>query len=333
MKTLELNRSFLRKPFSGIAILLVIVLLYELLSWAVAPESRFDYYSNSDGLLGYLFNWIFGFYLPELTTLYILVVLIDRYHSLLGINELSLTPRSIVEYQFKFLPLFTVAYFLFIPITLHLRFILREFPDYKADRYVSQYMKYLYTFEGYISYAPFVLLLGYLLLNTSLILDFLHNLRKASNSSDSVFSAFASFASGAPRTYTQLIEAKMPAGDTLLNVEDCYLFETVGGEYFVEHSKGRFTISKSLAELENELDPHRFFRGNRNYILNLNFFDSYAYWEKGKYVLYSRMLPGKQMVMPRARMQNLKESLEKNLIPASEAVTARAPLANPQGNF
>jgi two-component system, LytTR family, response regulator len=331
VKALELNRSFLRKPLSGIAILFVIVVLYELLSWAVTPESRLTYFSNSNGFLGYLFNWLFGFYFPELTTLYIIVLLIDNYHALLGINEVSLTPRSLVEYEFKFLPLFLVAYFVFIPITLHLRFLLREFPDYSTERYMTQYMNYLYTFEGYISYAPFVLLLGYLLLNTSLILDFLHTLKKASSPSDSVFSAFASFASGTPRTYTQLIEAKMPSGDTLLNVDDCYLFETVAGEYFVEHSKGRCNISKSLAELENELDPDRFFRGNRNYILNLNYFDSYAYWEKGKYILYSRMLPGKQLIMPRARMQSFKESLERNLSP--DPVLVKQPLVNPQGNF
>ncbi len=37
MKTLELNRSFLKKPLSSVTILFMIVLLYELLSWAFNP--------------------------------------------------------------------------------------------------------------------------------------------------------------------------------------------------------------------------------------------------------------------------------------------------------
>ncbi|WP_152762228.1 LytTR family DNA-binding domain-containing protein [Salmonirosea aquatica] len=130
-----------------------------------------------------------------------------------------------------------------------------------------------------------------------------------------------------------MIEAKTATGDTILNVNDCYLFETEDGSYYVHHSQGKLTISKSLAELENELDPDRFFRGNRNFILNLNYFDSYTYWEKGKYILHSKQLPKKELVMPRARMQTLKESLEKNLskstTPAS--LTSR-PLADSTEN-
>lgn len=313
MKTLELNRTFLKKPLSGISILFVIVVFYEALAWAFNPQFQQDVYAHSNGILNYVFNWIFGFYLPEFVTLYIIVVLINQFHSVFKLQEVALSPRSIFRYEIRFLPLFLTSYFIFIPVTLHLRFLLREFPQYSMERYQEQYLSYLYTFAGYITYTPFVVILGYILLNTSLILDFLASLKKAAAPSESVFSAFASFATGAPRPPLKLIEAKMHTGDTLLNVEDCYLFETEGGEYFVEHSKGRFNISKSLAELENELDPQHFFRGNRNYILNLNYFDSYAYWEKGKYILYSRMLPGKQLIMPRARMQTLKESLAKNL--------------------
>jgi two-component system, LytTR family, response regulator len=201
------------------------------------------------------------------------------------------------------------------------------------DRYQNQYLSILYTFAGYMTYTPFVVILGYILLNVSLILDFLASVKKAASPSESVFSAFASFATGAPRPFLQLIEAKTPTGDTLLNVEDCYLFETEGGEYFVEHSKGRFNVSKSLAELENELDPQHFFRGNRNYILNLDYFDSYAYWEKGKYILYSRMLPGKQLIMPRARMQSLKESLAKNLTITPDQPTPLVTVANQQAGL
>lgn len=333
MKTLELNRAFLKKPLSGIAILFVIVLMYEALGWAMNPNFQLSMFSHLDGFLGYLFNWIFGIYLPELVSLYIILVLINFFHIQFKLNEVTLTPRSILKYELSFLPLFLTAYFFFIPITLHLRYFLREFPTYTLERYQKQYLIFLYSFEGYVTYTPFVVILGYILLNTSLILDFVASVKKAASPSESVFSAFASFATGAPRPFLQLIEAKTPTGDTLLNVEDCYLFETEGGEYYVEHSKGRFNVSKSLAELENELDPQHFFRGNRSYILNLDYFDSYAYWEKGKYILYSRMLPGKQLIMPRARMQSLKESLAKNLTPGLEQHTPRITLASQQAGL
>lgn len=308
-----MNRSFLKRPLSGIIPLFVIVLLYELLSWALNPDLQSMKMNHADGLAGYMINWVFGFYLPECVTLYILVILIDSFHRICNINEITLSAKSVLLYEIKFLPLFLTAYFSFIPITLHLRFLLREFPNFEAERYESVYLAALYTLNGYLAYTPFIIILGYLLLNTSLIVDFLQNLKKAAKPEETVLGALTSLAAGAPRTYTQVIAAKTNAGETLLNVEDCYLFETEEGEYFVEHAKGRYKISKSLAELENELDPDRFFRGNRHYLLNLDHFDSYSYWEKGKYVLHCQKLPEKDLIMPRARMATLKQSLENNV--------------------
>jgi two-component system, LytTR family, response regulator len=334
VKTLELNRSFLKKAWSGLAILFIIVLFYEIFSWIFNPEFKSTSVETSNGFVGYLLNWVIGFYLPEFVSLYILLTLIDHFHDVLGVNEIAITPKSIFGYELKFLPVFLIAYFFFIPITLHLRFFLREFPDFQASRYEEYYLVLLYTYKGYLIYTPFVVITGYVLLNISLFIDFLQNLKRTATPEETVFDAFASYAKGTPRPFIQMIEAKTSTGDTLLNVNDCYLFETEEGSYFVEHSKGRFTISKSLAELENELDPGRFFRGNRNFILNLNFFDSYTYWEKGKYILHSSKLPNKDLVMPRARMQNLKESLEKNLITPHSAsgIATISPLAGSQGN-
>lgn len=330
MKTLELSRTFLKRAFNGIVILFIIVLFYELLSWAFNPGSQSVNVDRFDGLLGYMLNWVFGFYLPEFVSLYIIVILIENFHKLFKISELVLSTKSILLYELKFLPLFLTAYFFFIPITLHLRFLIREFPNFEAERYEFAYLNVLYTFEGYLTYTPFILILGYLLLNTSLIIDFLQNLKKAAKPEETVLGALTSLAAGAPRTYTQVIAAKTNAGETLLNVEDCYLFETEEGEYFVEHAKGRFKISKSLAELENELDPDRFFRGNRHYLLNLDCFDSYSYWEKGKYVLHCEKLPDKDLIMPRARMATLKQSLENNVAnSAKQDALSAGPLADP----
>ncbi|WP_152762230.1 hypothetical protein [Salmonirosea aquatica] len=198
MKTLELNRSFLKKSWSGLAILFVIVLFYEIFSWTFNPEFKSTSVETSHGFLGYLFNWVIGFYLPEFVSLYIVIVLIDRFHDVFRINEISLTPKSILLYELKLLPVFLTAYFFFIPITLHLRFFLREFPHFEASRYESYYLVLLYTFTGYIIYTPFVLILGYILLNVSLFVDFLQNLKKTASPQETVFDAFASYAKGTP---------------------------------------------------------------------------------------------------------------------------------------
>ncbi len=333
VRSLELNRSFLKRPLSGITPLFGIILMYELLSWIFNPNEQTMKLNYADGLIGYVVNWIFGFYLPELVSLYIVMILTENFHKMLKINDLSLSPKSILLYELKFLPLFLTAYFFFIPVTLHLRFIIREFPNYEAERYELAYLNVLYTPSGYIAYTPFIIILGYLLLNTSLIIDFLQNLKKTAKPEEGVIGALTSLATGAPRAYTQVIPARTNAGETLLNVEDCYLFETEEGEYFVEHAKGRYKISKSLAELENELDPDRFFRGNRHYLLNLDCFDSYSYWEKGKYVLHCQKLPDKDLIMPRARMTTLKESLEKNVVnSAKQDATATESLVDPSEN-
>ena len=304
--------------------------MYELLSWVLNPDEQSMKLNYANGLAGYMVNWVFGFYLPEFVSLYIVVILMENFHKLFEINDLTLSPKSILLYELKFLPLFLTAYFFFIPVTLHLRFLIREYPKFGAERYESAYLKVLYTPAGYIGYTPFIIILGYLLLNTSLIVDFLQNLKKAAKPEETVLGALTSLAVGAPRTYTQVIAAKTNAGETLLNVEDCYLFETEEGEYFVEHTKGRYKISKSLAELENELDPDRFFRGNRHYLLNLDYFDSYSYWEKGKYVLHCPKLPEKDLIMPRARMATLKQSLENNLAnSAARAALTAGSLAGP----
>ena len=99
MKTLELNRTFLKKPFNGVTILFIIVLLYELLSWAINPDFRLSAFEYSTGIFSYVLNWVFGLYLPELITLYIVVLLLDRFHAYFKIGELPLTTRSIASRQ------------------------------------------------------------------------------------------------------------------------------------------------------------------------------------------------------------------------------------------
>lgn len=116
-----------------------------------------------------------GIVLPEICTLYILSFLIDIFHRFFGIRKINFSILAIISYELKFLPLFLVSFFLFFPITLHVRFLLREFPHYSFTRYLDAYILHGFTIETYLLYLPFVIILGYILLNISLIRDFLES--------------------------------------------------------------------------------------------------------------------------------------------------------------
>jgi two-component system, LytTR family, response regulator len=354
MKSLTLTRSFYKNPQNGLIFLLVVVLFCEIIGWATSPQTRLQMYSSHQTLLAYLKNLLIGLLAPELCTLYILAFLIDTFHRFLGIRQINFNTLSVLKYEVKFLPLFLVSFFLFFPFTLHVRFLLREFPNYSLSRYLDLYILHGFTIQTYLLYLPFVVLLGYILINVSLVKDFLES--NAQNNSfkepieapkNAVPASISSINNPTPslleilptlqtpttnipeksptlpepvqlltestENYLSFIEAKTSTGEIFLRVEECYFFETVEERYYVEHLKGRFQISKPLSLLEEELEPLHFFRGNRSYIINLNYLDSYVYWEKGKYLLSMRTSSGmRQLAMPRIRFDAFRKALTNN---------------------
>lgn len=173
MKSMTLNRSFYKNPKTGVIFLLVIVIFCEILGWAVSPKTRLDIYVSYQTFFSYAKNILIGILVPEFCTLYILSFLIDIYHRFWGIRKINFNTLSILWYELKFLPLFFVAFFLFFPVTLHVRFLLREFPHYSFNRYLDLYILHGFTIETYLLYLPFIIILGYILLNVSLVRDFL----------------------------------------------------------------------------------------------------------------------------------------------------------------
>jgi two-component system, LytTR family, response regulator len=325
MRSLTLTRSFYKNPQNGLIFLLVVVLFCEVVSWALSPQARWNIYSSYHNLAAYLKNLVVGFLAPELCTLYILLFLIDTFHRFWGIRQVQFNIISVLKYEAKFLPLFLVSFFFFFPITLHVRFLLREFPNYSFNRYLDHYIFNGFTIQTYLLYLPFVILLGYILINVSLVKDFLEN---NSQIKPTISSASVDFLK--PETkpkevkkiqveavpsdnYLRFVEAKTSAGEIYLRVEECYFFETIEERYYVEHPKGRFRIAKPLSVLEEELEPLYFFRGHRSFIVNLNHLDSYIYWEKGKYILYMKSSSEvREMIMSRHRFNAFRDALTAN---------------------
>ncbi len=68
-----------------------------------------------------------------------------------------------------------------------------------------------------------------------------------------------------------------------LKLEDVVLFYTQNRVVFVlDKDDRKYMYDKSLAELEEELDPREFFRVNRQYILHIDAIKSFKPYERGK---------------------------------------------------
>jgi two-component system, LytTR family, response regulator len=333
----ELNLSFsiFKNPKNSVIVLLSVVLLVELLIWGIAPTQKTASFARQLGIWHYFLNLLVGFIAPEFCTLLILSFLIKKYHALLGLSKLKLTIRSIVHYELSFLPLLMVAFFVFFPVTLHIRYILRKSIGTTSLDYID-FMRSGFQWQSYLLYLPFVLILGYLLVNISLFKDFLKvsqpRLRNsiASITPPSVMIVPQQMPSEVAQEeifirenkgdwgsfeYKKLITARDNVGDVILKVEDCYCFEIDGKYLKVYHNSGKmYRMMTNMTTLMQMLDPKVFFRCNRSYVINLGFVKSYCYWEKGKYTIYLNTTDNKEVVMPRAHLPVFKEALEALLL-------------------
>jgi two-component system, LytTR family, response regulator len=78
--------------------------------------------------------------------------------------------------------------------------------------------------------------------------------------------------------------------------------------YLVHTAAGVFKTKFTITELEEKLNPNKFFRINRATIINLKYFKNYSFWEYDKYIV--RLNDNKtEFVMQRARLKDLKDVL------------------------
>ncbi len=317
-KKIPLSGNFLKDIRSQLIVLFGILLLVEIIFWTSTYPTQNNYYNQYNHTIGYIENVILGFFAPELCTLYILNLLIRQYLKLFKFQFVSINKSSIIRYQLSFIPLFAVAFFLFFPFTLHVRYILREFPNYSAERYVY-YLQNSITLDMYLMYLPFVFLLGYILVNISLAKDFF-NLSSSNPSVDVIKEHTISkvplpniveetIAPHNDSSHLLAIEGRNSNGINLLKTEDAYFFETEDEHYYIIHPSGRYRIAQSLNTLETVLNPTLFFRINRKYIINLNYLKTYNYWEKGKYIITLSTPTETTLTMPRARYHDLKTAV------------------------
>lgn len=307
MTEVLLNLKYIRRPFKSLSILLLAFLTFESFSWLFAFEKKVSKVDDYGGVLGYVWILFRGGILPEISTLIIVLMLLNIYHEACRIKRLELTPRDILNYEVKILPVMLIAFFLFNPVTQTVRYLLVNFPNYDLEFYLDKYIQGTYSIRLYFIYLIPVLIIGYGAVNGSLLIDILEQRRqrKRTNEAPDPFQSLVP----PPGSFLTHLKGKNNFGETIIAVQDCFWFETEDRYYYAIHPTGRFSITKTMNELEAELNPELFFRTKRNCIINLSFVASYAYWENGKYSIRMQTPNNDETDMPRARLQDFKNRL------------------------
>ena len=315
MKEVTLRRTFLGKPLKSFSILLTVSLIVECFSWLFTYNQKLVIVSKYGGLLHYIWKIVTSLILPETCTLLIVVSLINLYHNIFKIRTIQLRLGAILTYQIQLLPVLLISFFLFNPVTQSVRYLMEQFPKYSFHDYTAVYLLGTYTLKFYILYLIPVLIIGYGSINASLIIDILSQ-QQAKKRVAKVENPIQ--VDNPAISFLTQLKAKTAQGETVLAVQDCYWFETEERYYYAVHATGRYAITKTMNELEAELNPEFFFRTKRNIIINLSYVSGYSYWENGKYIVRLQTPANDAIDMPRARLQEFKNRLSRFAIAETE---------------
>ena len=165
---ISLNYNLLNSWKVIVLTTLSVILVYQAAVY-LHPENSEWIGSDSFSFVN-LFKFLFiDQFLIESITVTILFMLIRFYAHRLKLREVQLHTTNLVLYELKFLPLFLISFFLFAPFTLTARYLLHTLPELDTTIYFDQYF---YSAKLYFTYLPFVLLIGYLIININLIKNY-----------------------------------------------------------------------------------------------------------------------------------------------------------------
>ncbi|RRB01174.1 hypothetical protein [Larkinella rosea] len=177
MEKIYLTKRYIRKPGKAIALLLSIVILFEVFGWTLHFEKKVAQIRHFGGPLAYLYIVLRGGIFPELVTLIMVLFLVELTHTALKIYTVRFSLSAILRYEITFLPVMALAFFFFNPITQSVRYLLVNFPVYDLATYWDTYIIATYSLKMYFNYLIPVLLIGYISINLSLLSDLLRDVR------------------------------------------------------------------------------------------------------------------------------------------------------------
>lgn len=319
MMSVQLTRKYLRNPVYGIGVLLVIALTMEGIAWSYMYNFRLERLTSFGGILPYMSMVVRSIILPELVTVVILLNLLNQQHQFLSIKSIRISPKALLVYQLQLLPIILLAFFVFNPITETVRFLLEKFPSYSLNTYVSSFLVGTFSTEMYLRYIIPVFMIGYGSVNISLLSDYLASREKAQQAAESESALIAQAitqlsVSGASMAtsseHVVHLKGKNALGELSFPASEAFYFTVEERAYYAELPKGRYQVTKTLNELETELDTTQFFRIKRDYIVNREAILNYAYWENGKYIVRLSTPDSHEIIVPRARMHEFREWLQ-----------------------
>ncbi|MBD2699582.1 hypothetical protein IC229_02965 [Spirosoma sp. BT702] len=168
MNNIRSFRSFLTY---GVLVLIILIVLFETISWIYAYEAKLAILSRSGGLFAYAGLLIRNSLLPEMVTVFILSLLTYYMSRWLKIELIDSTWSTIARYELSFLPVMLLAFVIFNPFTESVRYLLTEFPDYSFANYWDKYIIGTYSWKFYFRYLAPVMFIGYSTLTISLLVN------------------------------------------------------------------------------------------------------------------------------------------------------------------
>lgn len=113
------------------------------------------------------------------------------------------------------------------------------------------------------------------------------------------------------RTYKERFTVK--SGTEFLSVgadETAYFVSEYKLVFLITLSGKKYSCDKNLTQLEGELDPKRFFRVNRNYIISINSIKSFKHFSKGKLIVDINPFSKEKIFVSQEKAAQFKEWLE-----------------------
>ncbi len=271
-------------------VLTYLVLVYfhpENLGWTAS-----DNFSWSNLLLFVLVDQI----LIECVTVAIIFFLLSIWARYFSPDEIHLRPKEVLRYELIFLPLLLLAFFVFAPFTLTIRFLYHALPHPDWSTYFESYF---YSTELYLVYLFPSLLFGYGILNANLI--FQYNQQLDATQTD--------LTKERTRRKRERLWAADDFGEVFLAIDQIRWVVREERRTFAITASERYRLKDSISQLEEKLDSEQFVRVNRSTIVNVDFVQNYSFWENDKYVLRMNDEKQTEFVMSRDRLNKVKQKL------------------------
>ena len=117
------------------------------------------------------------------------------------------------------------------------------------------------------------------------------------------------------KNYKERFTVKTGAEFISVGVEEAaYFVSEYKLVFLVTRGGKKYSYDKNLAQLEDELDPKRFFRANRNYIISINSIKSFKPFFKGKLIIDILPSAKEKIFISQEKAAQFKEWLQKKFL-------------------